>query len=281
MRSAYPTLSRRHCQDWFNDGQVKVETDSGSRVARKGEVLEAGSKLMLPQEPPRGILADKTLPLCVVHLTQHYVVVNKSAGVPSAPLRPSEIGTVASALVHRFPQMQQIGYSCLEPGLVHRLDVGTSGLLMAARSGDAFKRLTKALRAGEFDKRYLAVVQAELPVGEFQVTSGICPHPTDPRKVIGTDRGRSFTTKLKVLSRFEGRQLVEARASAAYRHQVRLHLSSIGAPLLGDSVYGGDWVEGLKWHALHAHRLAWRGSNEIPGFDVQEELPDSLKRLLK
>ena len=280
VRSAYPTLSRAQCLQWFKEGLIQVKTRTGSRVAKKGETLAAGSKLLLPPLPPEGALADGSVSLDIVCTTPDYVVVNKAAGIPCAPLAPAEVGTVANSLLHQFPEMQEVGYSPREPGLIHRLDVGTSGLLMAARSERAFRHLTQALTSGQFDKRYLAIVQAELPLEECRVTGGIASHPTDPRRVVQTEQSRTFTTEFRMLRKCGAHYLVEARACAAYRHQVRLHLSLLGAPLLGDTLYGGGSLAHFPWHALHASRLAWQGDSEVPGFSIEQELPTSLQALL-
>jgi 23S rRNA pseudouridine1911/1915/1917 synthase len=183
--------------------------------------------------------------------------------------------------------MQGVGYRAREPGIVHRLDIQTSGLVVAARSAASFAHLTRALELEALRKRYLAVVAAQgLPeVGE--IARALAPDAVHPERVRVLEPGdltgyaRQKTTRYRVLQRSARRALVEVEVGSAFRHQIRAHLAAIGHPILGDAVYGGEPVPELgARHALHASQITWAGDSNAAGFSVIEPLPPELSRLL-
>ncbi|MCB9623991.1 MAG: RluA family pseudouridine synthase [Sandaracinus sp.] len=149
-------LSRARAKALAEEGRVKLD---GKRV-RKGARVEAGQTIALDEPPPPrtfDALPDPSVELVIVHEDDACVIVDKPAGMPCHPLRPEELGTVANGLVARFPSMRGVGFAGREPGLVHRLDNDTSGLLLAAKHEAAFQTLVEALREGRVDKRYVAL----------------------------------------------------------------------------------------------------------------------------
>jgi len=202
---------------------------------------------------------DADLALEVLLETDAYVVVDKPAGVPSYPLKEGELGTLAGALVARYPEMRGVGYSKREPGILHRLDTDTSGVMLAARDQDTFDELRRMLEAGEIEKRYLARCTGIVPA-PFVIETPIANDPRDRRKVrVCTDpreikRLGAQAARTEVLSSTPAAHgsLIEVRANNARRHQIRVHLASIGHPLLGDPLYGGP---PLEHHLLHASSL--------------------------
>lgn len=258
-------------------------TLAGKRV-KKGARAAAGAEISVKMSEP-WLVAEPDAPLDLRLEREDLVVVAKPAGMPSAPLRPGERGTLVNALIARYPEMCAIGWAEREPGLIHRLDTQTSGLLVAARSAASFKLLVAALRSGELEKRYLAVVEsADLP-HEGAIDAALHPDPSRQGRVqvAGDDAGyqRAARTTYRVLERGPRWALLEARASRAFRHQVRVHLASIGHPICGDALYGGsdDPRLGAR-HALHASYVAC----EVPGlspFAVSADAPKSFLELLK
>lgn len=185
------------------------------------------------------------------------MIVDKPAGVASHPLREHEVGTIASGLVARFPDMSGVGYRLREPGILHRLDTDTSGLMLAARDELTFETLRAALRSGRIDKRYVALVDGRLADPRI-VELPIAPHPRDPRRVVTVDGikgSRPAVTEIVKVEPVGGYTKVEVRAPHATRHQVRAHLAAIGHPLVGDALYGGLALAGLERHFLHASRV--------------------------
>ncbi len=253
-----PELSRARAKVLIEKGEARVD---GRRV-KKSYALGAGDRVTLDSLPgPVDFHAapDPSLGLEVLLETDSYVVVDKPAGVPSHPLREGELGTLAGALVAQYPEMRGVGYRKREPGILHRLDTGTSGLVLAARDRRTFEELLRMLRAGEIEKRYLARCIGVVPA-PIVIDTPIATDPRDRRKVrVCTDprqlvRLGAQAARTEVLSSTPAEQgsLVELRANNARRHQIRVHLASIGHPLLGDSLYGGP---PLDHHLLHASSL--------------------------
>jgi 23S rRNA pseudouridine1911/1915/1917 synthase len=192
---------------------------------------------------------------------------------------------VVNALIARYPEMCAVGWTEREPGLIHRLDTQTSGLLVAARNAESFRLLVGALRGGQLEKRYLALVlSANLP-DEGLIDAALHPDPSRPGRVrVAADGGgyrRDAHTSFRVLERGPRWALLEARASRAFRHQVRVHLASIGHPICGDALYGGDGDPrlGLR-HALHASYIGCAVAGVTP-FAVTDEAPKLFFELLQ
>jgi 23S rRNA pseudouridine1911/1915/1917 synthase len=254
-------VGRKRAREWCEAGRVTLD---GKR-AKPATPVAAGAVVVI-DTGDEGALPDRSLALDVRFESDEIVVLHKPAGVPSAPLREGELG---------------------EPGLIHRLDTDTSGLLVAARSARAFAALASALSRGELDKRYLAVAERlDLP-DEGRVDLELAPDPRKKGRVrvaSSEDAGYSHaaTTRYRVLERAANASLLEVVATPAFRHQVRAHLAAIGAPLIGDTLYGGaPWPGEHPRHALHASYVAWAGDGTLPSFEVEAALPDELRALLE
>lgn len=254
-------MTRAKARKMIEAGLVRL---NGHRV-RKGVRLAAGDRLELDELPRPTDFSPQPapeLPLAVVHEDSDLVVVDKPAGWATHPLRPYERATLANALLARYPEMEHVGYALREPGILHRLDNDTSGLVLAARSQAAFERLRDSLRAGAIEKRYLALVDGDA-THLTSVDFPIAPHPTDPRRVhVCVDEAdrrlpaaRPARTEILSARALTNTTLLEVGASVAVRHQIRAHLTSVGHPLVGDWLYGGSQVEDLPRHFLHASLL--------------------------
>jgi 23S rRNA pseudouridine1911/1915/1917 synthase len=273
-------LGRRGVSDLFRRGAVRIE----GRAAKKGDRAREGEEVELVPEDAEVIRPEPGAPLDVRLETPDVVVVSKPAGQPTAPVRLGETGTLASALLGRYPELAGVGYRAREPGLLHRLDTQTSGLLVVTRREAVFVHLRDAMTRGLVDKRYLAVVEAAGLPESGVVDAPLAPDPADSRRVAiarGPGRPRAAVTRFRTL-RAQGRfALVECEARHAYRHQVRVHLASIGHPIAGDVLYGGPEAPALgERHALHASYVAWAGDDVVPGFAVDDGLPATFAELV-
>ena len=268
-------VSRAAIKQLVRDGAVRVEYDGRWRRARTGERLVRDARIRV-QLANVAALPDPALSLCVVHEDEALVIVDKPAGVPSAPIAMGEIGCIANALLARYPEMADVGYVLREPGICHRLDTNTSGLLLAARNAEAFAVLVAALRDGALEKRYLAVCLDGGIRDSGAVTTSL---RHGPQRVELGDELAANPTHYRVLARSHGVALVEARAKAAFRHQVRAHLASLGSPLVGDVTYGAP-PHDLGRHALHASYLALGDTTVTKGFVCESALPPKLAQLL-
>ena len=252
-----PELSRARAKALITEGGVRV----GGRRAKKSYAVAAGDLVTLETLPGAVdfyAAPDPSLALEVLLENEDFVVVDKPAGVPSHPLKEGEFGTLAGALVARYPEMRDVGHSKREPGILHRLDTDTSGAMLAARNQETFDVLRRQLQAGEIEKRYLARCQGivEAPI---VIDTPIANDPRDRRKVracvdpreIKRLRAKPARTEVLTSTAATHGSLIEVRANNARRHQIRAHLASIGHPLLGDP-YGGPALESPDRHLLHA-----------------------------
>lgn len=261
LAARLPELSRARAKALIGRGLVRVN----GYKARKGRSLQAGDRVVLDARPgPTDFHAapNEALDLLVRFECDRFVVIEKPAGVPSHPLREEELGTVANFLVARYPEMRSVGYRNREPGLVHRLDTNTSGLLLAARTREAFETLRSALAAGAIDKHYLARCQGVVDAPAI-IDAPIANDPRNRAKVRAcsdsrdADRFGARPAKTEVVASrpAPGGSLVELVANHARRHQIRVHLASIGHPLLGDTLYGGPPHDPPGHHLLHASMI--------------------------
>ncbi len=281
-----PGMGRQKAGALCAAGLVRID---GHR-AKKSSLVSAGSTVTVELDEPRFVAPEPGLGLEVRLQRADLVVVNKPAGMPSAPLRTGERGSLCGALLARYPEMRDIGYRPREPGIVHRLDTQTSGLVLAARSKDAFLRLTRALERAAIHKRYLAVVSGAGLTESGEIARALAPDPAHPERVRVLGPGedvaaggyaRRKVTHYRVQQVSGGRTLVELSVGSAFRHQIRAHLASIGHPIVGDTVYGGEPEASLGGrHALHASEIRWDGDDTLAGFVVFEPLPSELAALL-
>jgi len=244
----YPDAGRRQLAALFDEGAVRV---NGKR-ARKGDRVAVGDIVELAREPVSGDALrpapDPDVPLDVLVERSEVVVVSKPAGIPSQPLRAGELGTVANAIAFRYPECVAIGDDPRDGGLVHRLDIGTSGVLVVARTLDAYHGLRDAFGAGLVVKRYLAITDGR-PV------SRDCDAPLAQRgKRVAVDAtdGLAAYTEIAVERASPTHALVNCIAQTGRMHQVRAHLAHVGAPITGDALYGGAPLPGHDGFFLHA-----------------------------
>jgi 23S rRNA pseudouridine1911/1915/1917 synthase len=274
VRAACPTLSRRVVRRLIDDGVIRVD----GRATSRGTRLAPGARVTLP---PVSLDPEPDLAVPVLYVDEQLVVVDKPGGMPGHALDPRQRGTVAAFLAARFPETAGLG-DPLSSGLAHRLDTGTSGVQVAARTAPTFARLREAFRSGEVTKHYLAVVAGE-PPPRAAIDTPLAHDPRDRRRMIAaTVARRGWPARTEIVRRIAGGgvALVEATLRSGVTHQVRAHLALLGYPVLGDALYGGPDVGlGPSRHALHARRLS-SGGRIVDMPWVESALPDDLRALL-
>lgn len=244
VAAALPGLSGAAGRRLVESGAVRVD----GRAGKKGERLQAGQTVEIDDargalERPDGrrVRANPAAPLAVLRVDPAFVAVDKQAGVPSHPRAAGETDTVANAIVARFPECGNASPDAREGGLCHRLDTGTSGVLIAARSPTAWSGLRAALSGGGCEKTYLAeVVGAPPPEGESYAAIG---RRGRRGKQVVVDGGRDplpAHTRWELVEAREGTALLRVRLTKGRSHQVRAHLAAAGHPIVGDALYGGD-----------------------------------------
>lgn len=272
-----PTFSRALLQRAIEAGHVHVgeATCRPSLKLREGDVVTV-LQLEVPREGP----IPQDIPLDILHEDEAIVVVNKAAGMIVHPAKGHWDGTLAGALAHHFGKMSQRG-GPTRPGIVHRLDRDTSGVIVVAKNDQAHDLLAAQFKARTVEKQYLAIVAGVPQFDQDIISAPIGDHPTEREKKAirpGHPSARDAVTHYEVVERFKGYALVRARPKTGRTHQIRLHLAHAGFPVLCDRLYAGrnpkkileaeliprgqmgqdTQAAGeplLARHALHAHRL--------------------------
>jgi len=278
LHGALPALSRRFVRRLIAEGAVCVN----GRPAAKGVRLAPGDRVTLP-DLPASIAPEPQLALPVLHEDDAVVALDKPGGMPGHALDPRQRGTAAAFLLARYPEMAGVG-DPLAPGLVHRLDSGTSGLLVAARTRAAHQALRAALHARAVEKRYLAWVAGDASALDgTRVALPLAHDPRDRRRMVPAVAGmRAWPaeTSVVVVSTGRARSLVEATIRTGVTHQVRVHLAARGHPVLGDVLYGGA-PAGLPpgRHALHAAGMTFPHPADGQPLSLRAALPAELALL--
>lgn len=271
-------LSRARVKALFEAEAVRVN----GRKVKKGQAVARGDRVEveLPEGPSSpAAVPDAALPLQVLSADDALVFVDKPAGTPSQPLQPGEQGTIANALVARFPEMATVGDDPREAGLCHRLDVETSGVLLAARTRAAWEALRAAFGAERaVEKRYLALVTG--PLADEGTIDVPLAHAGDHVRPALGEEGRPALTEFTVRARQGEYSLVDVRLVTGVLHQVRAHLAAVGAPLVGDTLYGGRAEPGLTRFFLHAAALGVRHPVSGDWVRVESPLPPELAAVL-
>ncbi len=272
-------LTRRHTRAIIAAGAVRVN----GQVARKGTMLQVGDSVevaatALANAMPAG---DTTLAVPVLYEDAALIALDKPSGMPSVALHGDERGSVANFLLGLAPETAQSGRSALEAGLVHRLDTGTSGVLLAARSANAWQALREQFQARKVDKRYLALVEGSLTAGGV-IADPIAHYPRRPRRMLVCRdaeqalqlAARSARTTYRPVERIGDATLVEVSIDAGVRHQIRVHLAALGHPVRGDTLYGGGPATRLL---LHSHRLGFRHPVDRRVVTIESPLPTGFR----
>lgn len=281
-----PRASRREVRRLLDKGAVTVDgrRRSKGKPVRRGEVVEVIGTAAPPPEQwsPE---PDPLLDVAVLYADDDLLAVSKPAGVACHPLRPRELGTVANGLVARYPELCQAGEVGREAGLIHRLDVDTSGALVFARRPEAFRHLVEQLRGGSAHKTYLALVEGDTRKMPERLDFPLLPRrkrvvaltsPTDARRAKALPAA-TWVTPLRAL---KGCTLVEAKIHAGRRHQIRAHLAAAGHPIIGDELYGG-LLTSLGRPFLHAQRIELISPSRGTGLTIEAPLPPELAAVLE
>ena len=273
------TLTRSAAQRLLEAGQVT----SRGRVLKKNDRLEAGDQLEveLPAPQPLALTAED-IPLDIVYEDGDLIVLNKPKGLVVHPAAGHWSGTLVNALLHHCRDSLSGINGALRPGIVHRIDKDTSGLLVVAKNDFAHQNLAAQLQDHSLAREYVCLVTGGMRADSGTVDAPIGRHPTDRKRMAVVADGRPAVTHWQVLERFSGYTLLECRLETGRTHQIRVHMAHIGHPIVGDLVYGRKKPElGQDTQCLHARAITFRHPRSGETVTLTCPLPPYLEALLR
>ncbi|RHR08156.1 RluA family pseudouridine synthase [Pseudoflavonifractor sp. AF19-9AC] len=280
LARSLPDLTRSAAQRLLEEGAVTL----GGKPAKKNTKTAPGDvvEVTLPEPQPVEVV-PQNIPLDIVYEDADVIVVNKPVGLVVHPAPGHPDGTLVNALLYHCGTSLSGINGELRPGIVHRIDRDTSGLIIAAKNDRAHLALSAQLQDHTLARVYEAVVVGNLREDSGTVNVPIGRHPVDRKKMaIEPRNGRAAVTHWRVLARYPGYTHVECRLETGRTHQIRVHMASIGHPLLGDTVYGSKkpWP-GLAGQCLHARKLRFLHPSTGEPVEVECPLPDWFEKVLK
>jgi 23S rRNA pseudouridine1911/1915/1917 synthase len=260
LRERLPQYSRARLQDWIEQGRVLVNGSTGKR----SYLLKGVERIQVqPGELAPLRATPEDLPLDVLYEDADVIAINKPAGMVVHSGAGQHSGTLVNAVLHRFGRLSTVGGD-LRPGIVHRLDRFTSGVILIARNDAAHRNLAEQFASRQVEKIYLALVHGRVKNDEGRITTPIARDPIRrTRMTTRLARGRQALTSYRVLKRFETFTFLEVKIGTGRTHQIRVHLASIGHPVAGDKLYGAP-ASALGRYFLHAREITFTspGSGE-------------------
>jgi 23S rRNA pseudouridine1911/1915/1917 synthase len=273
-------VPRAAVQRALNDGSLTVDGEAVRPSHRLGAGARVAGAVEIPER--RRAPAPEDIPLAVRYSDDRVLVVSKPAGLVTHPAAGHPAGTLVNALLALGVPLA--GRDSARPGIVHRLDKDTSGLLLVAKDDAAHAFLVAALEARSIERTYLALVRGRPSAASGTIDAPIGRHPSRRWMLAVTAEGRPAVTHYRVLGAERRCTLLEVRLETGRTHQIRVHLAHLGCPVLGDRTYGGASELarelGLTRIFLHAIRLAFPHPDDSRRVEVTDELPDDLERAL-
>ena len=275
-----PEFSRARLQGLIDDGFVSV---NGVTAKKSGQPLDVSAQVevRVPPPVPSGLIGED-IPLDIIFENEDLIIVNKPAGMVVHPAAGHDSGTLVHAVLGYDPDMEGIGGE-ERPGLVHRLDKETSGLIVLAKNEQAHRWLQDQFRLRTVEKTYIALVDGKPPTPTGRVEASIGRDPSHRKKmaIVPAGKGRESVSEYKTLEAFKEHTLLEFHPHTGRTHQIRLHCQFLGCPIVGDSIYGRKslTVE-IDRHFLHAAKLKIILPNEKTPRVFEADLPAELSAVL-
>ncbi len=269
-------LSRSRVQQLIEEGHATVD----GLPAKPATRLHSGQRIRLTlPDPAPSRIQPQAIPLNVVREDADILVIDKPAGMAVHPGPGNPDSTVVNAVLAHCPDLEGVGGE-LRPGIVHRLDKNTSGLLVIAKNDNSLRALAAQFKVRTVKKVYLALVRGHPPENEAIVDAPIGRHPTDRQRMAVVSSGRRASTRYRTLKRFRSCSLIEARPRTGRTHQIRVHMAAVGHPLVGDETYGTPEPR-LGRHFLHASGLGIEHPSSGEDLKFTSLLPAELEAFLE
>ena len=277
LRERLPQYSRARLQDWIEQGRVLLD----GLPQKRSHLLKGAEQIHVqPGELAPLRATPEDLPLDVLYEDADVIAINKPAGMVVHSGAGQHSGTLVNAVLHRFEQLSTIGGD-LRPGIVHRLDRYTSGVILVARNDAAHRHLAEQFASRAVEKIYLTLVHGDVKKDEGRITAPIARDPIHrTRMTARLANGRQAITSYQVLKRFQGFTFLEVKIGTGRTHQIRVHLASIKHPVVGDKLYGAP-ASPLGRYFLHARQITFTSPTSGQRITVTAPLPPELDEYLK
>jgi 23S rRNA pseudouridine1911/1915/1917 synthase len=266
-------LSTRLIRGAAMDGRIKIKDKS----VKLNHVLKGGDKItiIISKEESQDIVPE-SMELDIVYEDTDILVVNKPPFIVVHPTRSHPIGTLANGILHYFVEKDE---NCIVR-LVSRLDMNTSGLIIIAKNQFSHMSLAKEMSKDEFEKGYLAIIHGNMDEKEGTIDLPIYRPTEDVIKRVVDSRGQGSITHYKVVERLKNADLVELKLETGRTHQIRVHLSHLGHPIFGDTLYGSEDEAYIKRQALHAYKLRFPNPRTGKIINLEADIPNDMKELI-
>ena len=278
--SQMPEYSRSRLQSFIKAGCVDVD---GITITKSGHVVEREMEIEVRIPPPQpSTLIPEEIPLEIVFENNDLIVVNKPAGMVVHPAAGHQSGTLVHAALAHAGDIEGVG-GVQRPGIVHRLDKDTSGIILLAKNDTAHQWLQEEFRSRRVEKTYLALVDGAPPTARGRVEAAIGRDPVDRKRmaVVPPGKGRSAVSEYSTLAKYDHHTLLEVHPVTGRTHQIRLHMAFLGCPIVGDRIYGRRHPSlDLGRQFLHAARLKIRLPGKSDFVEFEAPLPDDLSNIL-
>ncbi|APV43533.1 23S rRNA pseudouridine(1911/1915/1917) synthase [Dehalogenimonas formicexedens] len=271
-----PAMSRARIRELIDGGSIKVN----GKTAKPSHLIKAGDQIEIEIPPsPSGNHGAEPIPLTIIYEDADLAVIDKPPGLTTHPAPGHPDGTLLNALLGRYPELQEDGGD--RPGIVHRLDKETSGLMVVARSRQAQAALSQQFKDRQVIKTYLVLVKGKVEPERGIIEAAIGRHPGNRKKMAVTEDGREAKSQYQVIRYYRGYTLLEVRIFTGRTHQIRVHLAAIGFPVAGDETYGMK-SELFPRQFVHSHRLSFTQPKTGTALSFTSELaPDLTAGLAK
>ncbi|HBZ56768.1 MAG TPA: RluA family pseudouridine synthase [Syntrophobacteraceae bacterium] len=293
LNQRYPDLSRSHFKKLIENHRVRLN----QRITKPSSELKEGDQVevWLPTGPSAGELAPEPIPLDILHEDDHILVLNKTPGMVVHPGPGHANGTLVHALLAHCPRLAIQG-APLRPGIVHRLDQHTSGVMVIAKSEVAYLDLIRQFKEHTVAKEYVALVYGHVTPPQGEIITLMDRHPTDRKKMaVVQGKGREAVSRWKVEKSWGEVTLLQVRIETGRTHQIRVHLSHIHHPVVGDAVYGGGMrrakavksmeirtiVASAQRQMLHAYRISIQHPVTRERLHFEAQLPEDFRAVIR
>lgn len=270
-------LTRSQIQNLIEDGYIKVN----GNLAKGSQKLKIGDEVEIEIPPPEPVdIIPEDIKLDIIYEDEDLLVINKPKGMVVHPACGHYKGTLVNALLAHVGNLSQIGGK-IRPGIIHRLDKDTTGLILVAKNDFIHLALSEQLKNRTLKRIYWTLIEGEFPWEEKRVELPIGRHPVYRKKIAVVPYGKPAISNFKVLERFKGYTLLSANIETGRTHQIRVHLSHLGFPIVGDIIYGRkDKRFGVSGQLLHAKEIIFFHPRKMEYMKFSSDLPEDFQKVL-